>query len=151
MRDRASRVAPRLIYDLSPCCTSSGTPVEHRARTRQRPHAPAFLSQRKLAVARRCDGVAMFSIGWIAPGIAHDPGGLLALDVAIDAGHPGAHLVHELASADRENVIGPFADTGGSGLDPGEATLHRVLNDTGHPLDAVFRSARVVAEPGVRS
>ena len=77
------------------------------------------LSQRELAVARRCDGVAMFSIGWMASAVAHDPGGLLALDIAVDARHPGADLVHELPLTQGQNVIGPFADTGCSGFNPG--------------------------------
>jgi hypothetical protein len=71
------------------------------------------LSQRKLAVARRRDGVAIVSIGWMACAVAHDPRRLLALDIAVDARHPGADLVREQLLTQGQNVIGPTADTGG--------------------------------------
>jgi len=61
----------------------------------------------------------MVPIGRMASAVAHDPRGLLAFDNAVDARHPGADLVHELPLTQRQNVIGPFADTGGSGFDPG--------------------------------
>src|SRR5262245_41890823 len=92
----------------------------------------------------------MFSISWMASAVAHDPGCLLALDIAVDTRHPGADLVREEPLTEGPYVIGPFADTRGSGFDPGQPALFRVPNDPGHPLDAVFRGARVVAEPAMR-
>src|SRR5688572_7960463 len=65
-----------------------------------------FSSQRELAIARRCDGVAMLSIGWMASAVAHDPGALLAFDIAVDARHPGADLVREQPLTESQNVIG---------------------------------------------
>src|SRR3982751_5669902 len=89
----------------------------------------SLLSQRELAIARRCHGVAMLSIGRMASAVAHDPRGLLALDIAVDARHPGADLVRKQPLTQGQNVLGPFADTGGSGFDPGQPALDRVLND----------------------
>src|SRR6478752_7556775 len=101
------------------------------------------LSHCELAVARGCDGVAVVSIGRMASAVAHDPRGLLALDIAVDARHPGADLVREHPLTEGQDVIGPFSDTGGSGFDPGQPVFFRVPNDAGHPLDAVFRGSRV--------
>ena len=108
------------------------------------------LSHRERAVALRRDGVAVLPVGGMAAAVAHDPGDLLALDIAIDARHPGSNFVHQLPLAQGVNVIGPFTDTGGGGFDARQATLLRVADHTGHPLDTVFRGARVIAESGVR-
>ena len=59
----------------------------------------------------------MFSIGRMAAAVAHDPGSLLALDVAVDARHPGADFIPQLALAESQDVIGPFVDGGRWGLD----------------------------------
>src|ERR1700756_4105660 len=112
---------------------------------------PARLRQRELAVAIRRDGVAVLAIGGVAAAVAHNPGFLLPLDIAVDAGHPGADLVHQLALTQSQDVVGPFGDTGGGGLDPRQAALGCEPDQTGDPLDAVFRGARVIAEPGVRA
>ena len=60
-------------------------------------------------------------------------------------------LVHQLALAERQDVLGPFGDAFGGGLDPGQAALGREPDQSGDPLDAVLRRARVIAEPGMRS
>ena len=76
---------------------------------------------------------------------------LLALDIAVDARHPRADLVHQLALTQGQDVIGPFGDAFSRGLDPGQPALGREPDQTGDPLDAVFRGARVIAEPGMRA
>src|SRR5258708_4118088 len=40
--------------------------------------------------------------------VAHDPRLLLALDIAVDARHPGSDLVHQQTLAQRQDVIGPL-------------------------------------------
>ena len=71
----------------------------------------------------------MFPIGRMAAAVAHDPGGLLALDIAVDARHSGADLVREQPLTQGHYVIAPFADTGCGGFYPGQPVLGRVLND----------------------
>src|SRR4051795_10912708 len=87
----------------------------------------------------------------MAATVPHDPGLLLALDIAVDARHPRADFVHQLTLTQGQDVIGPFGDAFGGGLDPGQATLGREPDHAGDPLDTVFRGARVIAEPGMRS
>ena len=83
--------------------------------------------------------------------VTHDPGLVLALDIAIDAGHVGSDLVHQHTLAQSQNVIGPFVDGGGWGFDPRQAALGCEPDHASDPLDTVFRGARVIAQPGMRT
>src|SRR5438876_10091906 len=59
------------------------------------------LSQRELAVPVCRHRIAVLAKGGVAAAVAHDLAGLLALDVAVDAGHPGVDLVHQQTFARR--------------------------------------------------
>lgn len=85
------------------------TPVAPTGSSPLRPQSPRqALSQGEHAVAVRCHGVAMLAIGGMATAISHDPGFLLALDIAVDAGHPGTDLVHQLTLTEGQDVLGPL-------------------------------------------
>lgn len=47
-------------------------------------------------------------------------------------------------------MTGPFIDPGASGFDPRQTALDGELNETGHPINAVFGGARVIAKAGMR-
>jgi len=53
----------------------------------------------------------------VSAAVAHDPRLLLAFYVAVDARHPGADFIPQLALAESQDVIGPFVDGGRWGLD----------------------------------
>jgi hypothetical protein len=74
----------------------------HRARQRTPPFTDAGrLSQSKLSVTIRCNGIAVLAVSGMAAAIAHDPRFLLAFHVAVDASHPRVDLIHQLALAKR--------------------------------------------------
>src|SRR6266446_5287868 len=65
------------------------------------------LPQPQLIIPLRRDLIALGAIGRRAAAVAGDDAGLLALDVGIDAGHPGIDLVGQQPLAKRLDVIGP--------------------------------------------
>src|SRR5205814_1400979 len=83
--------------------------------------------------------------------VTHDPADLLALDIAVDAGHPRIDLCEQQALARRNDVVGPGGGTRRGGLDAGEAAVAREADQPGRPIGAVFGSAREVAEPRMRA
>ena len=87
----------------------------------------------------------------MAAAVAHDPADLLALDVAVDAGHPRVDLGEQQALARCNDVVGPGIGTRRGGLDAGQAAVAREADQPGHPIGAVFGGAREVAEPGMRA
>ena len=72
--------------------------------------------------------------------VAHDFAGLLALDIAVDAGHPGIDLVHQQPFAQRQDVFGPLDNARRGDLDPRHAPVMGKADQPGHALDAVFGS-----------
>ena len=84
-----------------------------------------------------------------AAAVAGDDAGLLALDVGIDAGHPGIDLVRTAALAERLDVIGPGSTPSGVASSRVSFVLHRERMSR-DPVDAVFDAARNIAERGVR-
>ena len=48
-------------------------------------------------------------------------------------------------------MVRPFGDAGGRGLDSGQTALGGELDQIADPLDAIFGSARVISEPGMRA
>src|ERR1051325_6076940 len=93
----------------------------------------------------------MLAVGRMPTAIAHDPRTLLALDVAVDTRHPRRDLVHQLAFAERQDVIGPFGDAVCGGLDPRQAALGCEADHPRHPLDAVFGGPGIIAKAGMRA
>src|SRR3954468_24930708 len=65
------------------------------------------LPQPQLLIPLRRDLIAPGAVGRCAAAVAGDDAGLLALDVAIDAGHPGIDLVGQQSLAECLDVIGP--------------------------------------------
>jgi hypothetical protein len=65
-----------------------------------------------------CLGLLLRPHGGGAAGALRDPErGALALDVAVDAGHPRVDLVHQQPLAQPLDVVGPVGDAGGGSLD----------------------------------
>src|SRR6516165_1400671 len=110
-----------------------------------------LLSQPELAIPGCRHSLAALAKGGVAAAVAHDPADILALDVAVDPGHPRVDLGEQQALARRNDVVGPGDGTRRSGLDAGQAALARKLDQPGHPIGAVFNSTRKVAEPGMRA
>src|SRR5437879_5467682 len=65
------------------------------------------LPQPQLLIPLRRHLIAPCAIPRCAAAVAGDDAGLLALDVGIDAGHPGIDLVGQQAFTERLDVIGP--------------------------------------------
>jgi len=61
--------------------------------------------------------------------------GALALDVAVDAGHPRVDLVHQQPLAQPLDVVGPVGDAGGGSLDPRQAVVARIADQAGTTAD----------------
>ena len=68
---------------------------------------PPRSSQRQFAISVRRHRIAVLAKGGMAAAVAHDLAGLLALDIAVDAGHPRVDLVHQQPLARRHDVVGP--------------------------------------------
>src|SRR5438045_5985074 len=115
------------------------------------PSAAATLDERQCAIPVRRDRVAVLAIGGMAAAVAHDPGSLLAVDITVDAGHPRADFVHQLALTKGQHMLRPFGNAGGRGLDSCQTAFGGELDQIADPLDAIFGSARVVSEPGMRA
>src|SRR5882757_2069773 len=109
------------------------------------------LLQPQLRISLRRDRVAAFAVGRCAAAVAGDDAPLLALDVAVDAGHPGIDLVGEQPDAERLDMIGPAGGALGRGVEQGQAIGLREPQQAGDPVDAVLDAARDVAERGVRA
>src|SRR6202023_4341811 len=100
------------------------------------------LSQDQLAIPVRRGGFAVLAELGVAAAVAHDPADLLALDIAVDAGHPRVDLGEQQALARRNDVVGPGSGTGCGGLDTGQAAVAREADQPGRPIGAVFGGAR---------
>src|SRR5712692_5736728 len=87
--------------------------------------AASRLSQRQLAVAVRRHPFAALAKGGVAAAVAHDPADLLALDIAVDAGHPRVNLGEQQTLACRNDVVGPGSSTRRGCLDTGQAAVAR--------------------------
>src|SRR5207237_7583540 len=95
--------------------------------------------------------VASGAVGRRAAAIARDDALLLALDVAIDPGHPRIDLIGEQARPERLDVLSPGLHACGGGFQAGQAGSSRKADQARHPIDAVFDAARNVAKCGMRS
>src|SRR4051812_41248456 len=109
------------------------------------------LGQPHPAIAVRRYRVAVLAKRWMSAAVAHDFASLLALDVAVDPGHPRVDLVHQQPLPEREHVLGPLAHARRGGLDPGQTAFVRKAQQPRYPFDTVFGSPREVAEPGMRA
>src|SRR5881275_1843316 len=72
--------------------------------------------------------VASGAVGGRAAAIARDDAPLLALDVAIDPGHPRIHLVGEQARRERLDVLGPGLHADAGGFQAGKAGALRKVD-----------------------
>src|ERR1700730_3025103 len=113
--------------------------------------AVVAVSERQLTISVRHHRLAALAEFGVAAAVAHDPADLLALDIAVDAGHPRIDLGEQQALARRNDVVGPGSGTRRGGLDAIEAAVAREADHPGHPIGAVFGGARKVAEPGMRT
>src|SRR6516165_6158633 len=107
-------------------------------------HRHLRLSERELAIPGRRHRLAALAKGGVAAAVAHDPPDLLALDIAVDAGHPRVDLGEQQALARRNDVVGPGSGTCHGGLDASEATVEREADQPGRPIGAVLGGAREV-------
>src|ERR1700751_799744 len=115
------------------------------------PSAAATLGERQCAIPVRRDRVAVLAIGGMAAAVAHYPGSLLALYITVDAGHPRADFIHQLALTKGQHMVRPFGDASGRGLDSGQTARGGEVDQIADPLDAIFGSARVISESGMRA
>src|SRR6202048_1024118 len=113
--------------------------------------AVVAVSERELAIAVRHHRLAALAELGVAAAVAHDPADLLALDIAVDAGHPRIDLGEQQALARRNDVVGPGSGTRRGCLDTVEAAVAREADHPGYPVGTVFGGARKVAEPGMRA
>src|SRR6516162_5953738 len=95
-------------------------------------HRHLRLSERELAIPGRRHRLAALAKGGVAAAVAHDPPDLLALDIAVDAGHPRVDLGEQQALARRNDVVGPGDCARRSGLDAGQVAVARETDQTGH-------------------
>src|SRR6516225_2922648 len=109
------------------------------------------LSQRQVAVSLRYDRLAALAELGVTAAVAHDPADLLALDIAVDPGHPRVDLGEQQTLARRNDVVGPGGGTRRSGLDAGQIAVAREADEPRHPIGAVFGGTRKVAKPGMRA
>src|SRR6516225_9075208 len=96
------------------------------------------LSQHQFAISLCGDRIAALAELWVAAAVAHDPADLLALDIAVDAGHPGVDLSEQQALARRNDVVGPRNGTGRGGLDEGQAAVASETDQPGDPIGGVL-------------
>src|SRR3984893_10801955 len=113
--------------------------------------AVVAVSERQLTISVRHHRLAALAEFGVAAAVAHDPADLLALDIAVDAGHPRIDLGEQQALARRNDVVGPGSGTRRGGLDAIEAAVAREADHPGYPIGTVFGGARKVAEPGMRT
>src|SRR3984893_2156371 len=109
------------------------------------------ITQCQLTIPVRHHRFAALAELGVAAAVAHDPADLLALDIAVDAGHPRIDLGEQQALARRNDVVGPGSGTRRGGLDAIEAAVAREADHPGYPIGTVFGGARKVAEPGMRT
>src|ERR1700732_2864357 len=107
------------------------------------------LTQCQLTISVRRDRLAALAELGVPAAVAHDPADLLALDIAVDAGHPRVDLGEQQALARRNDVVSPGTGTRRGGLDAGQIAVAREADQPGCPIGAVFGGARKVAEPGM--
>src|SRR6185436_19155973 len=100
------------------------------------------LPQPQLIIPARCDFITPRAVGRGAAAVAGDDARLLALDVGVDAGHPGVDLVGKQSSPERLDVIGPALSTLSRRLEPRQLPFLREPHQPGDPVDAVFDRAR---------
>src|SRR5216684_5347193 len=87
-------------------CVPSGWERLSQARLRaSRGRGGGALSQRQHAISVGHHRFAMLAKGGVAAAVAHDPADLLALDIAVDAGHPRIDLGEQQALARRNDVV----------------------------------------------
>src|SRR5438034_482090 len=79
--------------------------------------------------------VASGAVGGRAAAIARDDAPLLALDIAVDPGHPRVDFVGEQARPERLDVLSPGLHACGGGFQAGEAVPLRKADQAGHPID----------------
>src|SRR6267378_2059544 len=96
--------------------------------------AVVAVSERQLAVAVRRRRLAALAEFGVPAAVAHDPADLLALDIAVDAGHPRIDLGEQQALARCNDVVGPGSGTPCGGLDPGQAAVAREADQPGCPI-----------------
>lgn len=83
-----------VLRSCTPCLARSGGVPGGRRCARRWGHSGSTtrrqraLRQRQLAIPSRCHRIAARAKSRVAAAIAHDPADLLALDIAVDAGHP---------------------------------------------------------------
>src|SRR6516165_1944529 len=127
------RVSPMYkMLSTAPACQQAGAALRR-------------LSQRELAKPGRRDPIAALAELGVTAAVTHDPADLLALDIAVDAGHPRVDLGKQQALARRNDVVGPGDGACRGGLDAGQAALAREADQPGHPIGGVFDGARKVA------
>src|SRR6266852_4877075 len=93
--------------------------------------ADPALSQRQRAISVCHHRFAVLAKGGVAAAVAHDPADLLALDIAVDAGHPRIDLGEQQALARRKDVIGPGGSALSGGLDARHAAIVREADQPG--------------------
>ena len=96
-----------LLERWSPHRAHDSEPVPHPTGPLQAGMTVNALPQPQLLIPLRRHLVAPGAVGRRAAAVAGDDAGLLALDVGIDAGHPGIDLVGQQPHAERLDVIGP--------------------------------------------
>jgi hypothetical protein len=79
----------------------------------------------------------------VAAAETHDPAGLFAFDIAVDAGHPRVDLVGQQALARRNDLVGPGGNARIGGLDLRRAAVARKADQPGYP-------AAETVLPGIR-
>src|SRR6202047_2881957 len=109
------------------------------------------LTQCQLTISVRRDRLAALAELGVPAAVAHDPADLLALDIAVDAGHPRVDLGEQQALARRNDVVSPGTGARSGGLDAGQIAVAGEADQPCHPIGAVFDGARKIAEPGMRA
>src|SRR5262249_27235163 len=108
-------------------------------------------SERDRAIASRHYRLAALAKLGVAAAVAHDPADLLALDIAVDAGHPRVDLGEQQPLARRDDVVGPSSGARRGSFDTGQVAVAYEADQPGHPIGTVFGGAREVAEPRMRA
>src|SRR6266436_1440687 len=109
------------------------------------------LTQCQLTISVRRDRLAALAELGVAAAVAHDSADLLALHVAVDAGHPRVDLGEQQSLARLNDMICPSGRTCRGGLNPSQAAVAGKADQLGDPVGAVLCGARKIAEPGMRA